>query len=108
MTYIERIQVSMLAPTMYPVTSKLIRMNFPCRCRDMTEESGTRCKGEISENESTTGYISHGLTERPANKGCYPIDIRGLSSGQQEPAARQVWFYSIHMEERETGISYTH
>lgn len=26
-----RIQVSILAPTMYPVTSKLIRMNFPCR-----------------------------------------------------------------------------
>lgn len=25
-----RIQVSMLAPTMYPATSKLIRMNFPC------------------------------------------------------------------------------
>ncbi len=25
-----RIQVSILAPTMYPVTSKLIRMNFPC------------------------------------------------------------------------------
>ena len=24
-----RIQVSMLAPTMYPLTSKLIRMNFP-------------------------------------------------------------------------------
>lgn len=27
----KRIQVSMLAPTMYPVTSKLILMNLPCK-----------------------------------------------------------------------------
>lgn len=26
-----RIQVSILAPTMYPATSKLILINFPCR-----------------------------------------------------------------------------
>lgn len=27
----ERIQVSMLAPTIYPATSKLMRMNLPCK-----------------------------------------------------------------------------
>lgn len=35
----KRIQVSMLAPTIYPFTSKLILMNFPCERVELRNET---------------------------------------------------------------------
>lgn len=51
-----RIQVSMLAPTMYPVTSKLSLMNFPCRMEKEEEEAsaaGTRRRTEAQRDAVT-------------------------------------------------------
>lgn len=41
--------MSMLAPTMYPVTSKLSLMNFPCRREEETSATATR-RGELELN----------------------------------------------------------
>lgn len=46
----------MLAPTMYPVTSKLIRINFPCvgltkkRKKEKRKENGKRKKDNGMKN----------------------------------------------------------
>lgn len=52
----ERIQVSMLAPTMYPATSKLMRMNLPWRKRRVDFMFQVVC--ELRTNE----YIETSLT----------------------------------------------
>lgn len=51
-----RIQVSILAPTMYPVTSKLIRMNFPWRERrgEEREEDLHKAQWQTGDLDPTT------------------------------------------------------
>lgn len=55
-----RIQVSMFAPTMYPLTSKLILMNLPWKIKSVTGEKATSCTAARTF-KSILSYKSRGV-----------------------------------------------